>query len=643
MSEWAFGDELDVEWVEDAASFDVSALYHLPTIDVLALFFNLTKEEISRNPVSVDYFGTTIESGLGYAVGRNPTVEPTAAFYTQDDMKMSEVAASFANEATAAQCRTLFNTMSAKAKNTTPGIAELENKYVKNTTDGKIYRVLRKRSKVRKTLAWTGAADIVTALNDLTTANTIHTADGEGAFSGFSSADPSLRFTGELFVSRYVLEEVPQAIGATIPAANARAKCYDSPYDIFCMPYSDTKEVLWQREISTGTQLGSFICNKNVTLAFASELAEKLGSSQIYDLQLLPFCPVPAVIESDGSINTRNWPTTLINSYSDDGSVTPVGALIWCLQSSGEFRVAPPANDANFALPQTSMEYKVANQCDMFRLCSPTDASVFEFSLTKNRGISYFNVTYTYRPFQPYIHIAPEFAGLYGDTFEKEKRGLILRGDFSLSKTSSDWANYKANNSNYEAIFNRQIENMEVQNRYQRKAEQWQVIGGIAQGAASGAFTGSVLGGGPIGAVAGALGGAAISGFAGAKDIEANEALRKEQIDYTRDIQEMNLQAIKARPLTLTNISAFDIDSSPFPIVEYYSCSETEKEAFRNKLRYNGMSVLRIGALGDFSYNNNEPNTLTYIKGTLIRLTDVPEDYHIVNEMAKELNKGVFI
>ena len=73
-------------------------------------------------------------------------------------------------------------------------------------------------------------------------------------------------------------------------------------------------------------------------------------------------------------------------------------------------------------------------------------------------------------------------------------------------------------------------------------------------------------------------------------------------------------------------------------LVSFSACTEDEEIAFRNKLKYNGMTVGVIGTLGNFI----QP-TETYIKGKLIRLESIQDDYHIVNALSGELNKGVFI
>ena len=50
------------------------------------------------------------------------------------------------------------------------------------------------------------------------------------------------------------------------------------------------------------------------------------------------------------------------------------------------------------------------------------------------------------------------------------------------------------------------------------------------------------------------------------------------------------------------------------------------------------MTVMRIGTIQEFLRSD-----LTYIKGKFIRITDVEEDFHYINELANEFNKGVFI
>ena len=57
-----------------------------------------------------------------------------------------------------------------------------------------------------------------------------------------------------------------------------------------------------------------------------------------------------------------------------------------------------------------------------------------------------------------------------------------------------------------------------------------------------------------------------------------------------------------------------------------------------NKLKYNGMTVGRIGTISEFLRADK-----TYIKGKIIRIEDLHEDFNYLNEIGQEMDKGVFI
>lgn len=152
-----------------------------------------------------------------------------------------------------------------------------------------------------------------------------------------------------------------------------------------------------------------------------------------------------------------------------------------------------------------------------------------------------------------------------------------------------------------------------------------------------GALTGALVGG-PIGALVGGLVGAGASTAAGIRDYQLSEQLRQEAIDYTTDQFGYQLGNIKALPNSLSRTSALTYNNKLFPFLEFYSCTDEEKQALKDKIKYNGMTVMRIGIISDFI--KNEP---TYIKGRLIRLEGTDNNFHVINEIANEINKGVFI
>lgn len=210
-------------------------------------------------------------------------------------------------------------------------------------------------------------------------------------------------------------------------------------------------------------------------------------------------------------------------------------------------------------------------------------------------------------------------------------------GDFSITLVSDAWETYQLQNKNYQLSFQRQIENMEVNNAVQREREVWGIASGTLGAAASGAVAGGMAGGG-IGAGIGAIVGGTASLAGGIRDRQLNEKLRNEALDYTKDMFGYNLQNIKALPNTIAKVGAFNPNNKIFPVLEYYTCTNTEKQALRDKIKYNGMTVMRISTISNFIKLEK-----TYIKGKLIRLETIEEDFHIINAIADEIYKGVFI
>ena len=99
-----------------------------------------------------------------------------------------------------------------------------------------------------------------------------------------------------------------------------------------------------------------------------------------------------------------------------------------------------------------------------------------------------------------------------------------------------------------------------------------------------------------------------------------------------------NLQNIQALPYTLNKISSFDINSKIFPFLEYYTCTDEEKQAFRENIRLRGMTVNRFDTLNLYIEND-----FTYIKAKLVRLSNTEIPNAVANQIAFEMEKGVYL
>lgn len=111
-----------------------------------------------------------------------------------------------------------------------------------------------------------------------------------------------------------------------------------------------------------------------------------------------------------------------------------------------------------------------------------------------------------------------------------------------------------------------------------------------------------------------------------------------EDRQYSIDQFNYSLQNVQALPYSLMRVAAYTANNKIFPMVEYYTCKEVEKQALRDKIKYNGMTVMVIGKIEDYVSASEK----RFIKGQLIRL-EVADDSHIVNDIYNELNKGVYI
>lgn len=395
---------------------------------------------------------------------------------------------------------------------------------------------------------------------------------------------------------------------------------YDAPYSMFCMPYGALTVMEGENSIVT---------DKDIQLAVATSMAEASGN--VYDIQILPYCPI-------GEINSNQYTVTDTRAYDviKIGETT-AGYIFHCQRSSFTKRISLLPLPTWLTRRSDPVDVKVQNECEFIRFNSPNYASSWEMSVAKNEGVSWINVSATYLPYNPYIKVYPDFKGLYGGDFN-DNRGLILSGDFSIPIITDLWKTYQLQSKNYEAMFDREIKNLDIQQKYGRLQD----VVGIATGGFGAAGTGAALGSamGPVGTAVGAGIGAMASVGAGIADLTINDKLRDEAKNYKKDMFGFQLGNIQALPNTLSKTTAYTIDNKYFPFIEYYSATPVEVSAFKDKLRYNGMTVGVIGRAVD--YVLPERGVLTYVKAQLIRLYSIG-DMHLSNQLAAEMAKGVYV
>ena len=346
-------------------------------------------------------------------------------------------------------------------------------------------------------------------------------------------------------------------------------------------------------------------------------------------------------VDLEGSsqvVNTILWATTskftfdlyLANHFLLQSAETGEGTV---------YKVHEISQDVidNLSFGFNAMNVKVKSQTELVRLVSPNYASFFDINVQYNRGINYFNIDCFYKPYQPYIHVNPDFNGLYGKDFD-DVRGLICGGEFSIALTNDAWSTYQLNNKNYQAIFDRNMQSLELNNNIQKINDIASAIAGTFQGASSGAMSGAIVGGGPLGAAVGAIGGTFASAIGGAADVQNNETLRNEAMSNQRDQFGYQLKNIQALPQGLMKTSSLNNNNKLYPFLEHYTSTAEEKHALENKITYNGMTIMRVGTPSEFSQEDG----MTYVKGRLIRTT-IQDDNHLISDINAELNQGVYL
>lgn len=534
-------------------------------------------------------------------------------------------------------------------------------------------------------------------------------------------------------LSNFYLEKVSNDVtvpGVSFTMSSTRNSCLDQTFDMFAIPYSNVEI---KNGVDTYEGIGQYA--QQLAVDIALNMPE---SKELYDLQLLPYCPIEEIV-GDGKIDITgltagydyDWITYTgsitsreeQNVYAESSEYEPgmyeglaewqsnindADVISWGYVANAEnqdqeaqeiLRDWEATNNASktsvggkakFMVygqiqdPQTfdhadinvgfwvtytetvtnqkksiviypkkssfsrsvgkaitaQDEMKIENLCNKYRLISPNYQGGFDFNLAKNLGYcNGFTAYCTYKPYTPYIRVVPKFNWLYGGNYNKEARGLVVNGDFSLGRVNSAWESYQLQNKNYQNIFNREMQNLDVNQGIQRT--QQYVAGGIniANAAGQGAVTGAIAGGGVYGAIAGGIIGGAASGIGYGVDNALLERSMAEQKAYSQDKFHLQLGNIQAIPYTLTKVSAFDIDSAIFPLLEYYTCTDEEKTYLRNKFKYEGYTIGVVDDLGQYITIGSG----NYVQANLIRNDYIIDDPHQLDDINNELLKGVYM
>lgn len=496
-----------------------------------------------------------------------------------------------------------------------------ENKIVLETSTNSYYKVVVNRSGIKhnqETFSILQSNPNYSPVKSIVNKQATVRDDSDVNFRAFITSSQTLTFTLDPVDNEEYFCEVDPVYMNTLR---------NEAYNAFAIPLPEKEIFLKQPDgtLITGLQ--------NTTAPFIMAQSLLAAASAQLDLQLLPYCPLPESIFNEDTITID--PTEeeyKFFSYIRRSADNNVQSVVFFLDNNQFSRIIPFTNPYDLSTPY---QIKRVNQNTKTRIAAGDYSSAFDFNIAKNGGLSYFKIDCTYKPYSPYIHVQPNFGGLYGGDYN-DTRGLICSStNYSISRLTDAWETYERNNINYENIFKRQIENMDTNRDIQKQYQLVSAFVGAGQAGATLGVIGSSFGapGAIIGGVAGLVGG----GLAGYADYQLIEKQYDENRQYQIDLFNYNNQNVQALPTTLSATGALNPNNKIFPVIEFYDCTEEENEAFINALDFLGFT------LGFITKElTNYANNSKFVQGNVIKFNTEIEP-QIALELNIELQKGAFI
>lgn len=449
----------------------------------------------------------------------------------------------------------------------------------------------------------------------------------DGADTNFPEKTVSWKYNGQTYTMKVTFNTVDKTNVDGEGYTQGLTQSEQTPYAIAAMPFGMKDYYLGDLRLGSTEMKNNLACAMAISRAYSS-------SGWLMDAQLLPYCPCKEVLRPDGNIDL----TKALSFCPIVEGAARRGALISCKDSTFAATLYTSSGQL-FKWNVTNV--KMDNLTVKCRLVSPNGNGVFEFNPAKmvyaNNTEVGFEAYCTYMPYQPYIKVAPHFARLYGEEFG-DYRGLICGGDFSLPQIGDSWEAYEVQNKNYQAMFNRQIASLELQQKVGLASDIAGAATGVVSGVAGGALSGSMIGG-PHGAIAGGIAGGIASVGGGVADVITNQVLRKDQREAIEQQHNWQLQNIQALPYSVTKVTNFNINNTYVPYLEIYNCDDYETQNLGTYLELYSYNISRYGKFSDYV----KPTGRTFIRGSFVRLNGISDDSHYLAAIADEVKQGFYI
>ena len=231
----------------------------------------------------------------------------------------------------------------------TSALRRLQDKIILDSSTNTYYRIsiitTSEGSPITVTSSMTGGQ---TALDALKNAMKYPTGAGgtlQGVYTTFTASNSS---------TSYAIQLTNVGVSLYVDLNSDRAHLNDAPYDMFCIPFSDTLKLKYN---ST-----TFTCSKNVALSMATEIAKDLGSGTVYDVQLLPYCPNRTlIVKSDSPSTVLDLTGVKYDLIKESVTNNPKSAVIWCTESTFQVPISTESNIIEFK-PTNDVPSKVLTE-----------------------------------------------------------------------------------------------------------------------------------------------------------------------------------------------------------------------------------------------------------------------------------------
>ena len=228
----------------------------------------------------------------------------------------------------------------------TSAMRRLQDKIILDSSTNTYYKIsiisTSEGSPITVTSSTTGGQTALTALK-----NAMHYPNGaggslQGEYTTFIASNSS---------TSYAVQLTNVGVSLYVDLNSDRAHLNDAPYDMFCIPFSDTLKLKYN---ST-----TFTCSKNVALSMATEIAKDLGSGTVYDVQLLPYCPNRTLVVKSSSPSTvLDLSGVKYDLIKESVTNNPKSAVIWCTESTFQVPISTESNVVEFR-PTSDVPSKV--------------------------------------------------------------------------------------------------------------------------------------------------------------------------------------------------------------------------------------------------------------------------------------------